>query len=48
MGELTDYEKTRYDRQMLFDGWREEGQARLKVERQSSCPECGGLKSVKQ
>ena len=31
MGELTDYEKTRYDRQMLIDGWGEEGQARLKA-----------------
>lgn len=31
MVELTDYEKTRYDRQMLIDGWGEEGQARLKA-----------------
>ncbi len=31
MEKLTDYDKTRYDRQMLIDGWGEEGQARLKA-----------------
>jgi len=31
MIELTDYDKTRYARQMLIDGWGEEGQARLKA-----------------
>ena len=27
---LTDYDKTRYNRQMLLDGWGEEGQLKLK------------------
>jgi molybdopterin/thiamine biosynthesis adenylyltransferase len=31
MEKLTDYDKTRYDRQMLIHGWGEEGQARLKT-----------------
>lgn len=31
MEKLTDYDKTRYDRQMLIDGWGAEGQARLKA-----------------
>jgi len=31
MQKLTDYDKTRYDRQMLIDGWGAEGQARLKA-----------------
>jgi molybdopterin/thiamine biosynthesis adenylyltransferase len=30
MAELTDYEKTRYSRQMLIDGWGETGQIKLK------------------
>jgi molybdopterin/thiamine biosynthesis adenylyltransferase len=30
MGELTDTDKTRYHRQMLIEGWGEEGQRRLK------------------
>jgi molybdopterin/thiamine biosynthesis adenylyltransferase/molybdopterin converting factor small subunit len=28
---LTDYDKTRYDRQMMIEGWGEEGQAKLKT-----------------
>jgi adenylyltransferase/sulfurtransferase len=28
---LTDYDKTRYDRQMMIEGWGEEGQAKLKA-----------------
>jgi molybdopterin/thiamine biosynthesis adenylyltransferase len=31
MGELSDYERTRYDRQMMIDGWGEGGQIRLKA-----------------
>jgi molybdopterin/thiamine biosynthesis adenylyltransferase len=31
MAKLTDYERTRYDRQMLIEGWGDEGQARLKA-----------------
>jgi molybdopterin/thiamine biosynthesis adenylyltransferase len=33
VGKLTDYEKTRYDRQMLIDGWGEAGQLKLKASR---------------
>ena len=31
MLELTDYDMTRFNRQMMIDGWGEEGQARLKA-----------------
>jgi molybdopterin/thiamine biosynthesis adenylyltransferase/molybdopterin converting factor small subunit len=30
-GTLTDYDKTRYDRQMMIEGWGEEGQTKLKA-----------------
>ena len=30
MNQLTEYDKTRYGRQMMLEGWGEEGQARLK------------------
>jgi adenylyltransferase/sulfurtransferase len=33
MAKLTDYDKIRYNRQMLIDGWGEEGQKRLKSSR---------------
>ena len=33
METLTDYDRTRYDRQMLIHGWGEEGQTRLKASR---------------
>jgi adenylyltransferase/sulfurtransferase len=33
MVELTEYEKTRYDRQMMISGWGEEGQTKLKASR---------------
>lgn len=33
MAELTEYEKTRYDRQMMIFGWGEEGQTKLNASR---------------